>query len=213
MLPDGLAERAEDDAFLREGFSEGRGHGHRVEDRIHGDYARQGFALLQRDTEFLEGLGQFGVNFLGPVCILLRSSIVDNILEINGRHIQMPPFGHRHPLPPVESVETEVQQPLRLAFPLGNHPDDLFVQPLRNIFLLHVGDKAFFVLLRGEILYDFILVLSVHVLAWGSKVTANGLNPQARWRSSLRRRPGCGGRSRYRAGPGSARWSFYPLRN
>ena len=162
MLLHGLAERAEDDSLVSQFLTEGRSHRNRVEHGIDGSHAGQNLPLFQRNAELVEGLGQLRVNLLRPVSILLRGSVIYNILIVNMRHIQMTPFRGLHRLPFPECVETEVQKPLRLSLPLGNHPDNVLVQAFRDKFLLDIGDKTLLVFLGGYVPEQFLFFVYIH---------------------------------------------------
>ena len=154
VLLHGLGERTEDDAFLGQGFAEGGGDGHRVKDGVHGHDASQGFALLEGNAQFVESLGQFGIDLLGTVFVLLGSGKIDNVLKINGRHVQVRPVRHRHGLPLAQGVQAEFQQPLGFFLPGRYHTDDVFVQSLGNELLFNVCHKSFLVFSGSELLYD-----------------------------------------------------------
>ena len=78
------------------------------------------------------------------------------------RHIQVTPFRGLHRLPFPECVETEVQKPLRLPLPLGNHPDNVLVQAFRDKFLLDIGDKTLLVFLGGYVPEQFLFFVYIH---------------------------------------------------
>ena len=104
MFAHRLGEGAEDDALFGQRLAEGGFDRHRIEDRIYGHHAGQGFPLVQGDAQFLEGFGQGRIDFFGAVGILLGCRVIDNILIINGRHLQVPPRRLLHLLPFAESV-------------------------------------------------------------------------------------------------------------
>ena len=158
MLLHRLGERAEDDALLREGLAEGRRDGDGIEDGVDGDHAGEHVALLEGNAQLLEGLGQFRVDLLRPVLVLLGSGIVDDVLEVDLGQVQMGPAGHLHRLPFPERVQAEFQEPVRLLLEAGDGTDDVFVQALGNEFLFHVRHEAFLVLPGGEFLYDFFAI-------------------------------------------------------
>ena len=162
MLLHGLAERAEDYSLVSQLLTEGRSHRNRVKHGIDGSHARQDLPLFQRNAELVEGLGQLRVNLLRPVSILLRGCVIYNILIVNMRHIQVTPFRGLHRLPFPECVETEVQKPLRLPLPLGNHPDNVLVQAFRDKFLLDIGDKTLLVFLGGYVPEQFLFFVYIH---------------------------------------------------
>ena len=71
---------------------------------------------MKRNAELVECLFKFGIDLLRTVLILLRGCIVDDILKVNLRNIQMGPGREFHFLPAAESFQAEVQHPLRLIF-------------------------------------------------------------------------------------------------
>ena len=113
---------------------------------------RQDLPFVQGNPQFVKGLHQRGVDLGRPLAVLLGCSPIDNILIINLRQLEVAPVGFLHHLPFPESVQPELQQPVRLALLFGNHPYYVLVQPLGNIFLLYVSDKSFLIFLRGEFL-------------------------------------------------------------
>ena len=75
MLLHSLTNTAEDDALLTEFLLESSLYRHRVHDGIYGSTA-QSQALLQRNTEFVECLLQFRINFLVLWLLCQRVCIV-----------------------------------------------------------------------------------------------------------------------------------------
>ena len=100
---------------------------------------------MKGNAQFLESGFQLRVYMVRTV--FLRCREIDDILKVYLRYVQMRPPRHLHFLPFAESIEAEIQQPLRLLLFRGNEPDDVFVQTFRNEFLLHIGDETVFVLL------------------------------------------------------------------
>ena len=78
----------------------------------------------------------------------------------------MSPVGHLHLLPFAECVQAEVQQPLRLAFPLGYHPDNVFVQAFGYKVLVHVRDEAFLIFFLRYVLEKFLLFIYIHIISF-----------------------------------------------
>ena len=74
----------------------------------------------------------------------------------------MPPFRHLHLLPFTESIQSEIQKPLRFVFPLGNHPDNVFVQSFRYEFLLHVRHKTLFIFGFRNVVQQFLFFIYIH---------------------------------------------------
>ena len=169
MLLHRLGERAEDDALFGQGFPESGRNRYGVKDRIHRHDSREYVALLQRNAQLFEGLGQLRVDLLGPVLVLLGGGVVNDVLEIDPGHVQMGPVRHGHRLPLAEGVQPEIQQPLRLLLQAGDRADDVLVQALGHEFLLDIRDKAFLVLSAGEFLYDFLLF--VHKSCFPCRIT------------------------------------------
>ena len=162
MLAHSLAERAEDDAEFGKFLPESGAHAHGIEDRIHGHLAfhsRKHLAFADGDAEFVEGLLQRRIYFLGTVLILFGCGVVDYVLEIYFRKAaEMPPFRRRHFLPPGKCLQAEIQQPLRLGLLCGNKPDNVLIEALGHEFLVDFRDETFLVfLLRGAADYVFTL--------------------------------------------------------
>ena len=117
MLFDGLADRAEDDAFLAQLLLEGGLHRHRVHDGVDGGVATQRQTLLQGNAQLVEGLLQFGVylsvarRFLGH-----RVGIIGNFLIVDRRHMHVSPLRLGLLFPVAERLQSELEHPLGLAF-------------------------------------------------------------------------------------------------
>ena len=77
-------------------------------------------------------------------------------------HIQMSPVRHLHFLPFAECVQAEVQQPLRLLFPRGNHTHDVLIQALRYKVLVDIRHEAFLVFFLRYVLKQFLLFVNIH---------------------------------------------------
>ena len=112
---------------------------------------------MERNPEFFKGLGQGRVNLFRAVFVLTRRCVVDDILIVHFREVQMGPRRLFHLLPFPEGVQPELQQPCGLLLPAGNQADDLFVEALRDQFLLHLRHEPLFVLPPGKFLYDMLV--------------------------------------------------------
>ena len=113
IIPYSLRERAENHTLLSQGLPESSLYRDRIKHRINGHSCKH-VSLMKRNTQFLKSLLQLRVN-LSNLLLRLRRSIIDDILIINLRNIQMRPLGHLHFLPPFKRLQTELQQPLRLT--------------------------------------------------------------------------------------------------
>ncbi len=162
MLLDGFRETAEYDSLFRQRSPEGCRHRDGIEDRVDCHDSGQRLAFPHRDAQFLECLLQFRVDLFRALRVLLRGSVVDNVLKINFRHIQMSPLGHLHPLPLSESVQPELQHPFRLFLETRDGAYDVLVQSLGYEVLPDLRDEALLVLLPGDLLNYLIFFLNVH---------------------------------------------------
>ena len=156
MLAHRLGEGAEDDALLGQALAEGRSHAHGIEHGVHrhaalGLHASQHLPLVQRDAQLVEGFQQRGVDLVRAVFVAFGRRPVDDVLEIDGRQLEVPPLRRGHLPPLAERPQTELQQPVRLAFLGGNQADDVLVEALRHVLLGDFGHEAVLVLLGGEI--------------------------------------------------------------
>ena len=145
MLPDGLADGAEDHPFLSQLLAEGGADGDRVHDRING-IAGKDLPLHDRDAKLLEGLFELGVHRFVSRLFLLRSGKVNDVLEVYLRELDVPPGRYFHLRPSTEGPETEVQQPVRLVAHLRDGAHDILIDPLRQVLRLDVGGEAVLVL-------------------------------------------------------------------
>ena len=157
VLPDGLREGAEYDALLGEGLAEGGLDGDGVEDCVYRDHSGKGLALMQRDAQLLESLGQSRIDLLWPLTVFLWGGVVYDILIVDFGQVEMAPAGLLHGLPLAECIQTELQEPFRLFLEGGYHADNVLVQALRDIDLLDVRDESFLVLLLRDVLQQFFL--------------------------------------------------------
>ena len=145
MLPHGLADGAEDHSLLRQLLAEGSADRDRVHDRIDG-IAGKDLPLHDRDAKLLEGLFELGVHRLIGRLLLLRSSKVNDVLEVYLRELDVPPSRYFHPRPSTEGPETKVQQPVRLVAHLRDGAHNILIDPLRQVLRLDVGGEAVLVL-------------------------------------------------------------------
>ena len=162
MLAHRLGDGAEDYTFLRQRVAERGLDRHRVHYRIHSHVPRQSGTLLQGNTEFVEGLGYLGVDFiyLLVIChlvIYLGGSIVRYVLKVDVGYIKVRPFGYRHREPFAIGFQSELQQPGRLAFLHRNSTNNILVQSFADDVRLYVGGKAVLVLAGCNFFYDLVL--------------------------------------------------------
>ena len=162
MLAYRLGDGAEDYTFFRQRVAERGLDRHGVHYRIHSHVSCQSGTLLQGNTEFVEGLGYLGVDFiyLLVIChlvIYLGGSIVRDVLKVDVGYIQVRPFGYRHREPFAIGFQSELQQPGRLAFLHRNSTNNILVQSFADDVRLYVGGKAVLVLAGCNFFYDLVL--------------------------------------------------------
>ena len=148
MVLDGLAEGAENNALFGEILLKRRLHRDTIHHRID-RHAAEDLLLLEGDAELVESLEELGIDLaqvLRPLFFLLRGSIIDNILVIDGRDVEMSPGRHFERLPVAKGAEAEVEQPFRLVFLGGNEADGLFVEAAMYRFRIYMGNEAVFIL-------------------------------------------------------------------
>ncbi len=140
MLANCLGDREEDDAVLLELLLERRGHGDAVEHRIDG-HAREALLLLQGNTQLLERLEQLRVDLVQALgrLPLLRSGIVVNGLIVDRRIRDVGPCRLGHGEPMAIGLEPPLEHPGRLAFLLGDQPNDVFAQAAGRELRLNIG--------------------------------------------------------------------------
>ena len=102
---------------------------------------------MERNSELVESLLQLRIDLLRTVFVPLRSRIVNDILEVYLRNVQMRPCRQRHLLPAAECLETELEHPLRLVLLCRNQAYYIFIETLGNELLLHIGHEAVLVFL------------------------------------------------------------------
>ncbi len=153
-----LAERAENDALFGKVFLESRLYRYAVHHGID-RHPAQNLLFFQGYAQFVESLEQLRVHLaqiLGTVGFLPGGSIINYILVINRRDVQMRPRGHLQRLPMAESPEAELEQPLRFVFLGRDDADGLFVEPPVYSLCIYVGDKPVFVLAGRHLVYYFV---------------------------------------------------------
>ena len=69
---------------------------------------------MKRNAQLVEGLLQLRIDLLRTILRLLRSRIIDDVLEVSLRNIKMSPLRQLHLLPAAERFETELKHPFRL---------------------------------------------------------------------------------------------------
>ena len=143
MLADGLRDRAEDDAGLRQLLLEGRDDGHAVEHGVDGDaravlHAGQDLALPQRDAELLVGAQQLRIDVgeaLGPLGRFRRGVVIE-VLEVDLRIVHVGPGRLGHGLPAPEGLEPPLQHPGRLALLRRDEAHGVLVEALGRLHAL-----------------------------------------------------------------------------
>ena len=111
-----LRKRTEDYAMLFQGGLVSRGHRHAVKHRIDGD-SRHSFLLFQRDPQLLVSLQQTRVDFIKAVelDLLLRRRIIDGILIVDWRILDVVPCGFLQGQPVPVSFQPPFQKPAGLV--------------------------------------------------------------------------------------------------
>ena len=166
IVPHGLSNRAEYDAQLGEALAVGGAYTHAVDDGVN-RHAAQCHALLQGDSEFVEGALQFGVNLSRLVGLLLWGSIVADGLVVNLWQIDMPPCWLFECLPMGKSLQSELEQPFGLMLECRDLSHDVLVKTLGNHSGLNISHEAVLVFLVCGLVEYLVrlvfLVLFVHV--------------------------------------------------
>ena len=163
VLLDCLAERHEDDAMLRECLLEGRLHRGRVHHRING-HAREFLLLVERDAQFVEGSQQFRIHLVETLFLLAfaRCGIINDVLVVDFREIEMCPVGLFERLPMAEGLQSKLQQPFGFLFLLGDEADDVLVQAFRHKIGFNVGHETIFILLARDLADDIFVRMLIH---------------------------------------------------
>ena len=155
VLLQGLREGAEDYPVLGQLLAEGGGDGHAVEDGVNG-HAGQPFLLFQRDAQLLIGAEKLGVHLVQALEFLLSlgSGVVDNVLVVDGRVVDLGPGGGlllvSQLYPVTEGFEAPLQHELRLVFLGGDPADDVLVETFGSNVSLDVRDEAVPIFLGGN---------------------------------------------------------------
>ena len=152
-----VGEGAEDHALFGERRAERGANRDTVKHRIDGD-AGETVAFVQRDAELLVRFKQLGIDVgqaLWSVALFLGCRIINDVLVIDRRIMDVRPGRFLKRQPMAESFETPFQQPFRLLLLEGNEADNVLVQSWRGGFVLDVGDKSVFVLLFDKTLDGF----------------------------------------------------------
>src|SRR5215213_4161965 len=158
MLANSLGHGAKDHPGTRKLFLEGGDDGHRIEHRIDSDPgafdAGQHFALAQRNTEFLIGAQQLGIDLIEALRrrMALWRGIVIEILEIDFRVGDARPLGLGHGEPVPIGFKAPCEHPFGLALLARNEDDDLLGEALGGLFGFDIGREAVFVLIDVDIL-------------------------------------------------------------
>ncbi len=143
VLAHGFGERAEDDPHGLQLLLEGGGHGDRVEHGIDRDASQQ-FLFFQRDAELGVGLQKLRIDLveaLGAALFRFGRGIVNDVLVIDGRVVNVGPGGLLHGLPVAEGLEPPFQQPFRFLFLGGDQADDVFVEAAGDGVGFDIGDE------------------------------------------------------------------------
>ena len=112
---------------------------------------------MKRNSELVKCLCEFRIDLLRTVFRLLRSRIIDDVLEIDFRYVKMRPLRERHLLPAAECLQTELQHPLRLILLGRNQAYDVFIKTFRYELLLDFGHEAVFIFLIGKAFQYFFI--------------------------------------------------------
>ena len=123
---------------------EGGGHGNAVEHRVHRD-AGQHRLLLQGDAELVVGLQQLGIDLvqaLGAVLLGLGRGVVNDVLVVDGRVVDVGPGRLLHGQPVAIGLQAPFEQPFRLVLLGGNQADDVLVQAAGDGIGFDVGDES-----------------------------------------------------------------------
>ena len=154
VVVDRLGEGAEDDPLLVQALLVRGGYRDAIEDRVHGDTG-QLLLLFQRNAQLVEGLQDLGVHLfqaLGAIRRSGRSGVVDDILIIDGRELDVLPLGLL--VLDLEPVAVGPQPPLQhefwLVFLGRDEADGLLVQPLGDGIRLDIGHESVLVFRAGK---------------------------------------------------------------
>ena len=177
-----LAYGTEDNAFFAQLLLERCLHRHAVHDGVDGGVAAQGQAFFEGNAQLVESLHQFWVNSppYGPrggfYSIAMKRrvysappggrkggflcrwvSIVADGLIVDRRHVHVSPSGLLLRAPVAESLQAEVEEPLRLTFLLRDEAHHVLVQACRDDLGVDVGGEAVLVFLLGNAAHQLIV--------------------------------------------------------
>ena len=143
MLLHRLGERTEDDPQLRQLRAERRRDRDAVEHGVDRDAGEQ-LLFLERNPELLEGGADFRIDLVEAVerRPLLGRRVIDNVLVLDRRVAHVLPRRLGHGEPGAVRLQAPLEQPRRLAFLLGNQPDDLLVETFWDGLGFDIGDEA-----------------------------------------------------------------------
>ncbi|KAF5037850.1 hypothetical protein DSECCO2_560350 [anaerobic digester metagenome] len=157
-----FADRHENDSEIFQFVLHGCLYGYTVENRIN-SHSGQSHLFFERNAQFIECVNQFRIDFVHTFLFgLFGSSIITNVLKIDGRYIQVSPVGHYHFLPFAKSIQPKFKHEFRLVFFLRNHPDNIFIQPFGNGIHLNTGLKAVFVFTSGYFIQRVLAFIFFH---------------------------------------------------
>ena len=143
MLLHRVGEGTEDDPQLRQLCPKRRPDRDAVKHGVDRDASQQ-LLLLERNPELLERGADFRIDLVETVerRPLLGRRVIDDVLVVDRRVVHVLPrrLGHREP--GAIRLQAPLEQPRRLAFLLGDQPDDLLVETLRNGLGFDIGDEA-----------------------------------------------------------------------
>ena len=172
MLAHRLAERAEDDAELRQLALERRRHRDAVEHRVYRDPG-QHLAFPERNAKLLIGAQQLGIDLVERFrpAVLLWRRIIGGGLVIDRRQVELGPIGLRHLLPGAKRGKAPFEEPFGLVLLGRDEADRLLAEAGRRFVGFDVGDKTVFVaLLRKRADGVEGLGCSIHAGIWARLV-------------------------------------------
>ena len=152
MVLDRFGERAEDDAGFGQLLLEGRGHRHRVDDRVH-RHPAETLLLGEGDPELVEHRPQLGVDLVEARQrgLGLGGGVVDDVLVVDGSVGDVLPgrLGERQPV--AVRAQAPFEQPLRLVLLGCDQRDDVLAQSRGDDVGVEIGDEAVLVLLARQL--------------------------------------------------------------
>ena len=147
MILNRFTERAEDNPFLGQSLLERCLY----RDTIHHGIDRhttQVLLLLKRYAQLIKRFQQLRINLIRALrpLLLFGSGIINDILEVDLRNIQMSPFWQIQSLPIPERFQTELKQPLRFLFFGGNQTDSLLIQSAMNNIRVNIRHETILII-------------------------------------------------------------------